>query len=156
MKTLIVIVAAVIVSLGGQLAARAADGRSLADVAATVADALGADDAVILQRHWITYKEAVALSPQKVGTKKQFLQAKADWKKQTDSVWQEIRQAKLLIDHIKIEEVRIRKIRDVTPDRYRVIAVAVPVFRHKGELTPVPMMAMYFAQVGEQWKYTSQ
>jgi hypothetical protein len=156
MKTFIVIIATIIVSLGGQVAAWAADGRSLADVAATVADALAAGDAVILQRYWITYQEAEALSPQKVGTKTEFLQAKAGWKQQTDNVWQEIRQAKLLVDHVKIEEVRIRKIRDVTPDRYRVVAVAVPVFSHKDELKPVPMMAMHFVQVGEQWKYTSQ
>lgn len=93
MKPFIVIIATIIVSLGGQAAARATDGRSLADVAATVADALAADDAVILQRYWITYQEAVSLSPQKVGTKTDFLQAKAGWKKQTDDAWQEIRQA---------------------------------------------------------------
>jgi hypothetical protein len=156
MKTLIIILTAVMTCLGGYSTAMAADGRSLAHVAATVADALAADDAAILQKYWITYEEAAAVSPRKVGTRSDFIQAKAEWKKQTDDTWREIREAKLLVDHVKIEEVRINKIKDVPPDRYRIVAVAVPVFRHRGELRPVPMMAMYFVQVDGQWKYASR
>jgi len=73
MKDLTLIVAAVMTCLGGHSTAMAADARSLADVAATVADALAADDAAMLQKYWITYEEAVAVSPQKVGTKADFL-----------------------------------------------------------------------------------
>lgn len=156
MKTLIVMIAAATICLSGLTTAMAADGRSLADVAATVADALAADDAAMLQGYWITYEEAAAVSPQKVGSQSDFLQAKTEWKRQTDDAWKEIREAKLLVDHVKIEEVRIKKIKDVTPDRYRIVAVAVPVFRYKGELRPVPMMAMHFVQVGERWKYAFQ
>jgi hypothetical protein len=156
MKALIVMVATIAICLPGLSMATAADGRSLADVAATVADALATDDAAMLQGYWITYEEAAAVSPQKVGNQSDFLQAKTEWKRQTDDTWKEIRDAKLLVDHVKIEEVRIKKIKDVKPDRYRIVAVAVPVFRHKGELRPVPMMAMYFVQVGEKWKYAFQ
>lgn len=153
MKTLIIIIAAFMFCLGGSSTAMAADGRSLADVAATVTDALAADDAVMLLKYWITYEEAVAVSPQKVGTQSDFLQAKAEWKRQTDDTWKEIREAKLVVDHVKIEAVRIKKVKDVMPERYRIVADAVPVFRHEGELRPVPMMAMYFVQAGGQWKY---
>jgi hypothetical protein len=156
MKALIVILATAVICLCGHDTAMAANGRSLADVAATVADALAADDAAILQGYWITYEEAASVSPQKVGAQSDFLHAKTEWKKQTDDAWKEIRDAKLLVDHVKIEEVRIKKIKNVTPDRYRIVAVAVPVFRYKGELRPVPMMAMYFVQVGEKWKYAFQ
>jgi hypothetical protein len=62
----------------------AADGRSLAVVVATVADALAADDTDMQQKYWITYEEAAALSPKKVGTQSDFLQSKAEWKEQTD------------------------------------------------------------------------
>lgn len=150
---MIIILTAVITCLGGYSTAMAADGRSLAHVAATVADALAADDAAMLQKYWITYEEAAAVSPRKVGTRSDFMQAKAEWEKQTDDTWREIREAKLLVDHVKIEEVRVKKVKDVTPDRYKIAAIAVPVFRYEGELRPVPMMAMYFVQVGEQWKY---
>jgi hypothetical protein len=154
MKSWIIItIAAAMTILGGHSTAMAAGGRSLSHVAAAVADALAADDEPMLQRYWITYEEAAAVSPQKVGTPSDFLQAKAEWKKQTDDAWKEIREAKLLVDHVIIEEVRLKKVKGVTPDRYRVVAVAVPVFRNKGDLMPVPMMAMYFVQVGEDWKY---
>lgn len=153
MKALIATIAAAAICLCGHPAVTAADGRSLADVAATVADALAADDGGMLQKYWITFEEAAALSPQKVGTQSDFQRAKTEWTRQTDDTWREIRDAKLLVDHVKIEDVRIKKVKDVTPDRYRIAAVAVPVFLHKGELTPVPMMAMYFVQVGGEWKY---
>jgi hypothetical protein len=150
---IIIVLAAAMTYLGGHSTVIAADGRSLAHVAASVADALAANDSAMLQKYWITYEEAAAVSPQKVRTQSDFIQAKAEWKKLTDSSWREIREAKVLVHHVKIEEVRIRKVKGVMPDRYRVVAVAVPVFSHKGELMPVPMMAMYFVQVGEEWKY---
>jgi hypothetical protein len=153
MKNLISVIAVAVIGLSGNTTTLAADGRSLADVAATVADALAAGDAAVLQRYWITYEEAAALAPQKVGGASDFLQAKKEWKQQTDDTWKEIREAKLLVDHIKIEEVRIKKVKDIAPDRYKIVAIAVPVFRLKGALRPVPMMAMYFVQARGEWKY---
>ena len=64
-----------------------------------------------------------------------------------------MRESRLLVDHATIEEVRIKKIQGVAPDRYRVLAVAVPVLHLLGNLIPTPMMAMYFIQTGGDWKY---
>jgi hypothetical protein len=156
MRILPIILAAAMISMSTQAVADTSEGRSLAKVAAITADALAADDDAILQRHLMTYEQWVAVTGKKEKTKSDFQKANEKAKMMVDDVWREVREAGLLVDHVDIQDVRIKQIPDTLSPRHLTAAIVVPVFEIKGAPTPMPMLALYFVQADGQWKYLWQ
>jgi hypothetical protein len=155
MRTIALTIAAAIVTLMAHNSAMAENDRSLAQVAAIVADALAAKDDIVLEKYLMTYEEAATVSKKIEKDKSAYAKRIREDKQAVEEAWREVHQAGILVEHVRIEDVRIKKIsKDAAQDRFTAIAIAVPVFLVKDEPKPVPMMALFFVQIGGRWKYT--
>jgi len=128
--------------------------RSLRDVAMLTADALAAEDTDILQENMATYEELATVS------KKIKRRTSEEYKKERDEtineMWRDVRQAKLMVDHVEIEDVIIlSKSQDATPSHVNsAFGVVLPVFIHQDREIRSPMMRMFFIHIDGKWKYS--
>lgn len=129
-----------------------AGNNSLEDVAAAMADALATNDAVILKRHMLTYEEGCGVSEKfKRITPEEYARERETTIAET---WREVREAKIVVDHVEIENVVIKSVDGAAPPKHFVIAAVMPVLMHQKKEIRSPMMRLFFIQIGEQWKYS--
>jgi hypothetical protein len=128
--------------------------HKLTTVAAETADALATNDGELLKRHLLTYEEGASLSD------KFTRQTKKEYTAERDTTiaetWREVREAKIMVDHVEVEEVVIQSVSSAVPPKYYTIAVAMPVLIHEKREIRSPLLRLFFVQIDGKWKYAHQ